>query len=1670
MDRYWVPHPELVFAPCHLESRGGKDAIFKDPDQKQVTCPNDKVDTLPKVSQAQLVGVENICTLDEVNEAAVLHCVRTRYGKEIIYTNVAKILIAVNPFKQLPIFSAQRLEKYLKGTDSADLPPHIYGTGLDAIAGLRRGDKKNQAVFISGESGAGKTESTKLVLSYVAEALGGSEGGIQDKIMRTNPILEAFGNAMTVRNNNSSRFGKWLQMMVTGSMKVKGCAVVDYLLELTRVCNQGEKERNYHVFFMLIYSRKDELLKSLHIREPQDYNYLKHAQMKAPGVDDLKCFEEIKDALDGLGYSRAVQTEIFSLTMGILALGNIEFKDKNDAANVVDMAKLSEAASLLGVKEEALCEPLLTRKITVGKEVTEATRNASQAQAVRDSLARLMYGRLFKWLIAGINEKLTEGGRLDGQFFGVLDIAGFESFEANSLEQLFINLGNEHLQLFFNNHIFKMELDDYKAEGLPIDSTFTFQDNSDIVTLLDSKGGVLAMLDEEVSMPRATDQTFVSKVLKAHGEHKRLAVPKFAGSLKFGIRHFAGEVTYSAEGFLEKNVDKPPDEAPALCKDSSLSVLSKVGREIEIEVAEANSHGGGKKKKTVSSSFRQSLASLMALVNTAEPHFVRCVKPNFEKVPEKFTSKLVMDQLRSSGVFEAVRIRQSGFASRHAFKEFTCRYRCILSRAAQAEVLKGGGEPAAMTAVMADLPNALSAVGGLEAGGLVVGKTKVFAKLAAMKSLERARDLAMAAHALRIQRHYVGFRLRRRLGNARATFGLMNQWCKDNKFYTAPGTQNTALAKYKTLPGIEASVSQIANLLKEAAGLPMEYPRLEHIKKVKSRMENEISVLRQLQSLAASVEVVDIEAALKRAKGLELEGAGEQVDSLSMRAKKLKVQVPLVKAMTNAMEKKDLAMLSEVMESVRKAGLHTRPEDWVSELKGETIAGEVYNLQEDLKAQRKLEDIEKKRKADLRSKMEEQVHEREAKFQEDDEPKEEPAKVEAKSKRRATITGFSPADQDKVKIGLLAACHEFDVASLTEGLATAAAQGMEDCPPLAQAQELFENLQTEAFLITALEEQAGRTSLDTGVAHAVRCVKNLSDHAESLGLAAEAVAKARKGMQREVRQRARKTIRGDIFFKVDMNELDLVEDAFSDLGKFPGLKPADQWRGHRSFLFMSTETDLPARLKHSKNELWEALTQVPPALEKRATVTFHSLLGWMNDRPMPDSQRLGYAQDIVDAAKADAALGDETYVQVMKQLTANPSQRSECEGWKLMLQLCQQVQPSTELNDFVHTFLLKASRSDNNPETNVMARQCIADLNVITAAEPVTDDAQELIPVQVRLIDLTSRKVLAPEGSTLEQLGERAALQLRITDAKDFCFFQMTEGLEMHRLLPDSVPVATLFRKWDTLQKKTGRSTSLLYKRKLLQVGESLQPGDLMHATLTFRQALWDYLHYPIPEDHPFLIEIAVHILQLSYDHFRRYIHEGTLHLEGVLEQLLPEVSLRLEQNRSFWSTQISQRFHSLRNNHVEETRLVKMSRIFTLLQKMKLFGAYYWMGRQKMEVPADFVSIQDAPQQMVQINQRVPEGWYWICVDLYGVRFVSADCGVGQGFQRGFLYNEEAVERLVCWGAKQEHAMFVVMTVNPALPGAGRVPMTLAVKSPAAMDISYAIHSVLTHLGRLPQ
>jgi len=525
-------------------------------------------------------------------------------------------------------------------------------------------------------------------------------------------------------------------------------------------------------------------------------------------------------------------------------------------------------------------------------------------------------------------------------------------------------------------------------------------------------------------------------------------------------------------------------------------------------------------------------------------------------------------------------------------------------------------------------------------------------------------------------------------------------------------------------------------------------------------------------------------------------------------------------------------------------------------------------------------------------------------------------------------------------------------------------------------------------------------------------------------------------------------------------------------------------------------------VKHNKMDIRESLTPVGHAFENQACMAYHNILGWMYDRPLPSQARNELMRDVLAIAHEHDKLANEIYVQVMKQLTENPSPRSAAQGWKLMLGLCQTVAPSEDLQPFVHVFLMKMlahEYAERDFMIQADIKQCSLDLNALTnkAKDPNSKgEVDDDVTLQVLLIDNSTRKVTIKSSTDLAQLGVILADQLRINKPQDFAFFQVTSGLDSHRLLPDNAIVSQLLAKWSKLKEMTQRVSNFLWKRKFLKLDEHLTGSSRMHAQLTYKQALYDFLHYPFCENLPFLYEIAVRILWMERHHFREEIDGKKLDNPGVLEVLLPEPAIKSYPRRKL-ATELQQLYLRVQKHMDEsEARLVTQQRILKLMQRMRLFGAYFWHGRQIKEVSADKVSIKEsrydqargwwaekygngakADRQVCCLNTKNPEGEYWIAVDFFGVRFL-AEGRPGAGsppdaapFYRGFLFNEDHIERVLMWGARQNVLQLIVTTLETKDKkvdddGLGkderkRVPMMISMSTPAAVDIAYAIQTM---------
>jgi myosin heavy subunit len=639
-------------------------------------------------------------------------------------------------------------------------PPHVFSVGAVALEKMLM-DDADQAVLISGESGAGKTETTKLVLQYLSTMAGSTASrgavSVENQILDSNPLLEGFGNAKTVRNNNSSRFGKYMEVNFNKKHAIRGCNVIAYLLEKTRVVMQMPTERNYHSFYMLLAGASREMRKELDLRPPEQFAYLSQSGcIEIHGRDDVAEFEELENAMGHMSMDKGVQKEIFRVLAGILHLGNLTFqpsssRDVEGGSQVASQPDLKRVVALLGLGNHNLAKGLCFKESSfqVGETIM-IPLDPTKACDQRDALAKHLYGRLFDYIVYRVNNVLFRGK--SGRSIGVLDIFGFEVFTKNSFEQLCINYCNERLQTFFNDVIFQSEQSVYLEEGIDCEG-ITFQDNIGCVRLIDARNpvGIFSTLDEEGVLSRPSDQKFVNRMHSQYEENKATKSEYYTRNRRkpdeFGVKHFAGEVVYHCEGFLEKNKDALSPTLLAELEDGALQFLKEAASEPINKpppppVTKGRAGGKDKGKMTLSAKFKLDLDSLMTNLKTTNPHFIRCVKPNDKQKPELFDPLLGLRQLKYAGLFEAIHIRKAGFAVRMPLEQFVKRYKYCCPEAMAALKTQNQSDPGAVCRAMLEYLGPRLGIANKPGFPAVwaVGLTRVFLKSNQAKfDLEHAR-------------------------------------------------------------------------------------------------------------------------------------------------------------------------------------------------------------------------------------------------------------------------------------------------------------------------------------------------------------------------------------------------------------------------------------------------------------------------------------------------------------------------------------------------------------------------------------------------------------------------------------------------------------------------------------------------------------------------------------------------------------------------------------------------------------------------------------------------------------------------------------------------------------------------------------------------------------------
>uniref|UniRef100_A0A665VCZ3 Myosin, heavy chain 14, non-muscle n=1 Tax=Echeneis naucrates TaxID=173247 RepID=A0A665VCZ3_ECHNA len=797
----WVPSEKHGFESASIrEERGDEVEVELTDSQRKLTLSREEVQ---RMNPPRFSKVEDMADLTCLNEASVLHNLRERYYSGLIYTYSGLFCVVVNPYKNLPIYTESIVEMY-RGKKRHEMPPHIYAISEAAYRSMLQ-DREDQSILCTGESGAGKTENTKKVIQYLAHVASSHKSGtlgrnkealqvgqsvscvpqgeLERQLLQANPILEAFGNAKTVKNDNSSRFGKFIRINFDVAGYIVGANIETYLLEKSRATRQAKDERTFHIFYQLLCGASEETRADLLLETADEYRFLSGGSIPVPGQSDSENFTQTMDSMAIMGFTPEESISMLKVISSVLQFGNISFmKEKNqDQASMPDNTAAQKLCHLLGINVLEFTRAILTPRIKVGREYVQKAQTKEQADFAVEALAKATYERLFRWLVHRINRALDRRQRQGASFIGILDIAGFEIFQVCScvfflliflywIKQLCINYTNEKLQQLFNHTMFILEQEEYQREGIEwnfIDFGLDLQPCIDLIERPAHPPGVLALLDEECWFPRATDRSFVEKLSAEQGSHPKFFKSKQPrGEADFSIIHYAGKVDYKADDWLVKNMDPLNDNVASLLHQSSDHFVSELWKEVDRivgldQVSSGDNSGpvtfgaaGLKTKKgmfrTVGQLYKESLTKLMATLRNTNPNFLRCIIPNHEKRAGKLSPHLVLDQLRCNGVLEGIRICRQGFPNRIPFQEFRQRYEILTPNAIPRTFMDGKQASELMISALE-----------LDHNLFRVGQSKVFFRAGVLAHLEEERDLKITDTIIRFQSAARGYLARK---------------------------------------------------------------------------------------------------------------------------------------------------------------------------------------------------------------------------------------------------------------------------------------------------------------------------------------------------------------------------------------------------------------------------------------------------------------------------------------------------------------------------------------------------------------------------------------------------------------------------------------------------------------------------------------------------------------------------------------------------------------------------------------------------------------------------------------------------------------------------------------------------------------------------------------------
>uniref|UniRef100_A0A8C7GGJ7 Myosin VC n=1 Tax=Oncorhynchus kisutch TaxID=8019 RepID=A0A8C7GGJ7_ONCKI len=784
-NRVWIPDEEHVWKSAEIlrDFKPGDDTLqlqFEDGTEMLYSLDTSSPQ-LPHLRNPDiLVGENDLTALSYLHEPAVLHNLKVRFVEsKIIYTYCGIILVAVNPYKQLHIYGDAVIHAY-SGQNMGDMDPHIFAVAEEAYKQMAR-NNKNQSIIVSGESGAGKTVSARYAMRYFAMvSKSGSKTHVEDKVLASNPITEAIGNAKTTRNDNSSRFGKYTEISFDRRYQIIGANMRTYLLEKSRVVSQSESERNYHIFYQMCACADQPEFKSLRLCEADEFRYTSMGGETAiEGVDDRKDMEETRRTFSLLGLTKDFQADVFKVLAGILHLGNVAIRNVGSDRSSISSSDPHIAAfcDLLGVSPDGVTRWLCHRRFVMVAETVVKPVTSKRAVNARDALAKQIYAHLFDCVIQKINAALQVPGK-QHSFIGVLDIYGFETFDINSFEQFCINYANEKLQQQFNLHVFKLEQEEYMKEDIPW-TLIDFYDNQPVIDLIEAKMGILDLLDEECLFPQGTDQNWLQKLYNYLADNPLFEKPRMSNEA-FIIQHFADKVEYQCWGFLEKNRDTLYEELIDTMRTSKFPLLANffleeepggVGSKgIKVRPARPGVKPTNKNlRTTVGEKFRSSLYLLMETLNATTPHYVRCIKPNEEKMPFEYDSKRVVQQLRACGVLETIHISAQSYPSRWTYIEFYSRYSILMS---QQELVLTDKKQTCRTVLQRLIQ---------DSNQYKFGRTKIFFRAGQVAYLEKLRLDRLRGACVTIQKHVRGWSHRRTFLRMREAAIILQQYVRGQR-------------------------------------------------------------------------------------------------------------------------------------------------------------------------------------------------------------------------------------------------------------------------------------------------------------------------------------------------------------------------------------------------------------------------------------------------------------------------------------------------------------------------------------------------------------------------------------------------------------------------------------------------------------------------------------------------------------------------------------------------------------------------------------------------------------------------------------------------------------------------------------------------------------------------